>query len=125
MSMVDADLDGATVDYVERVNESGFEDRPAEGRVPDPAAKRAAGEPTGEIADVESGDEHHWHPVASIGSDRWNARDHARKYGQGDPKNRHDPSGQTLREHIRIKLIFKLSALVVPGLCRDKKYIIA
>ena len=46
-------LDGATVDYVERVNESGFEVRPAKGKVPDPAAKRAsAGEPTGEIADA-------------------------------------------------------------------------
>lgn len=45
-------LDGATVDYVERVNESGFEVRPAEGKVPDPAAKRASGEPSGEIADA-------------------------------------------------------------------------
>jgi len=45
-------LDGATVDYVERVNESGFEVRPADGKVPDPTAKRAAGEPTGEIADA-------------------------------------------------------------------------
>lgn len=46
-------LDGATVDYVERVNESGFEVRPADGKVPDPAAKRAAeGEPSGEIADA-------------------------------------------------------------------------
>ena len=45
-------LDGATVDYVERVNESGFEVRPAEGRVPDPAGRRAEGEPTGEIADA-------------------------------------------------------------------------
>ncbi len=45
-------LDGATVDYVERVNESGFEVRPAEGKVPDPTVKRAEGEPTGEIADA-------------------------------------------------------------------------
>lgn len=48
----DADLlEGATVDYVERVNESGFEVRPGEGKVPDVATRRAAGEPTGEIAD--------------------------------------------------------------------------
>lgn len=45
-------LEGATVDYVERVNESGFEVRPAEGRVPDPARKSAEGAPTGEIADA-------------------------------------------------------------------------
>lgn len=44
-------LEGATVDYVERVNESGFEVRPAEGAVPDPVAARKRGEPTGEIAD--------------------------------------------------------------------------
>jgi Fe/S biogenesis protein NfuA len=44
-------LEGATVDYVERVNESGFEVRPAEGVVPDPAAARKRGEPAGEIAD--------------------------------------------------------------------------
>ena len=43
----DADvLDGATVDYVERVNESGFEVRPA--RLRRPGSK---GEPTGPIAD--------------------------------------------------------------------------
>ncbi len=42
-------LDGATVDYVERVNESGFEVQPADR----PAAESAAreGEPTGEIAE--------------------------------------------------------------------------
>lgn len=44
-------LDGATVDFVERVNESGFEVRPAPGVVPDPQAARAKGEPTGAIAD--------------------------------------------------------------------------
>ena len=44
-------LEGATVDYVERVNESGFEVRPAEGSVPDPAGRREKGEPTGEIAE--------------------------------------------------------------------------
>lgn len=43
----DADLlDGATVDFVERVNESGFEVRPARGRRPAPK-----GAPTGPIAD--------------------------------------------------------------------------
>lgn len=39
-------LDGATIDYVDRVNESGFEVRPKER----PSA-RAQGAPTGEIAD--------------------------------------------------------------------------
>lgn len=43
-------LDGATVDYVERVNESGFEVRPAEGVVPT-AEERRADTPKGEIAD--------------------------------------------------------------------------
>lgn len=48
----DADLvDGATIDYVERVNESGFEVRPAEGTVPAPAGARSRGEPEGPIAD--------------------------------------------------------------------------
>ncbi len=42
-------LDGATIDYVERVNESGFEVRPAERAAAAPA--RAGAEPTGEIAD--------------------------------------------------------------------------
>ncbi len=42
-------LDGASVDYVERVNESGFEVRPAEGAVP--ASRAAASAPTGPIAD--------------------------------------------------------------------------
>jgi Fe/S biogenesis protein NfuA len=43
----DADmLEGATVDYVERVNESGFEVRPARARRPAPK-----GAPTGPIAD--------------------------------------------------------------------------
>lgn len=41
-------LEGATVDYVERVNESGFEVRPAKVR---PAAAGRRGAPTGEIAD--------------------------------------------------------------------------
>jgi Fe/S biogenesis protein NfuA len=44
-------LEGATIDYVERVNESGFEVRPAEGSVPDLAGRRDKGEPTGEIAE--------------------------------------------------------------------------
>jgi len=44
-------LEGATVDYVERVNESGFEVRPAEGSVPDLTGRREKGEPAGEIAD--------------------------------------------------------------------------
>lgn len=44
-------LEGATVDYVERVNESGFEVRPAAGAVPERSGARARGEPTGEIAD--------------------------------------------------------------------------
>lgn len=44
-------LEGATVDYVQRVNESGFEVRPAAGAVPEPAAAHARDEPTGEIAD--------------------------------------------------------------------------
>jgi Fe/S biogenesis protein NfuA len=39
-------LEGATVDYVERVNESGFEVRPAR-----PAPARKGGIPKGEIAD--------------------------------------------------------------------------
>lgn len=43
-------LEGATVDYVERVNESGFEVRPAEGAVPS-AEERRASAPVGEIAD--------------------------------------------------------------------------
>jgi Fe/S biogenesis protein NfuA len=38
-------LEGATVDYVERVNESGFEIRPAGSRAP-----RVAGPPMGELA---------------------------------------------------------------------------
>jgi len=42
-------LEGATVDYVERVNESGFEVRPARVRRPGP--KGADGIPTGAIAD--------------------------------------------------------------------------
>lgn len=44
-------LDGASVDYVERVNESGFEVRPAEGTVQDASERRDKGEPAGEIAD--------------------------------------------------------------------------
>jgi len=44
-------LEGATVDFVERVNESGFEVRPATGVVPDPGAMRAKGAPEGPIAD--------------------------------------------------------------------------
>lgn len=42
-------LEGATVDYVERVNERGFEVRPASA--PTPAPRRSADPPTGEIAD--------------------------------------------------------------------------
>jgi len=52
--LVDGDdvslVDGATIDYVERVNESGFEVRPAEGVVPQPVT-RSGGEPEGPIAD--------------------------------------------------------------------------
>ncbi len=44
-------VDGATIDYVERVNESGFEVRPAEGAVPTVAGRRAGDAPTGPIAD--------------------------------------------------------------------------
>lgn len=43
-------LDGATVDYVERVNESGFEVRPA-ARPEAPAPTSGGAAPTGEIAD--------------------------------------------------------------------------
>ena len=43
-------LDGATVDYVDRVNESGFEVRLADSHAPGGAARSGA-EPTGEIAD--------------------------------------------------------------------------
>ena len=39
-------LEGATVDYVERMNESGFEVRPAKSSAP-----RVAGPPKGELAD--------------------------------------------------------------------------
>ena len=47
----DADmLEGATVDYVERVNESGFEVRPARGHRTG-APSRSRGAPTGPIAD--------------------------------------------------------------------------
>ena len=47
----DADaLDGATVDYVDRVNESGFEVRTA-ATAPQAPTRRPQGEPTGEIAD--------------------------------------------------------------------------
>jgi Fe/S biogenesis protein NfuA len=42
-------LEGATVDYVERVNESGFEVRPANGARRSPS--RSGGIPTGPIAD--------------------------------------------------------------------------
>lgn len=44
-------LTGASVDFVERVNESGFEVKPAEGAVPQVASRRQADPPTGEIAD--------------------------------------------------------------------------
>lgn len=45
-------VDGSTIDYVERVNESGFEVRPAEGAVPEPGSSRpGGGDPTGPIAD--------------------------------------------------------------------------
>lgn len=47
----DVDLvDGSTIDYVERVNESGFEVRPPEGAVPDAAGRRSAEIPDGPIA---------------------------------------------------------------------------
>jgi len=42
-------LEGATVDYVERVNESGFEVRPADRATPATAGQE--GEPKGEIAE--------------------------------------------------------------------------
>ncbi|MEQ1856717.1 MAG: NifU family protein [Longimicrobiales bacterium] len=42
-------LEGATVDYVERVNESGFEVKPAGS--PSPTASRSGAIPTGPIAD--------------------------------------------------------------------------
>ena len=46
-------LEGATVDYVERADESGFEIRPDEERIPKSTLKRTdSGEPTGEIADA-------------------------------------------------------------------------
>ncbi len=44
-------LDGATIDYVERVNESGFEVRPAESAIPAAAGATNGDGPTGEIAD--------------------------------------------------------------------------
>ena len=44
-------LEDATVDYVERLNESGFEVRPAESAMPAQAPSRSGGEPSGEIAD--------------------------------------------------------------------------
>jgi len=44
-------IEGASVDYVERVNESGFEVRPAAGSVPDPAKLGQNGAPEGPIAD--------------------------------------------------------------------------
>lgn len=44
-------VDGATVDYVERVNESGFEVRPAKGAIPEPAGRRTSGTPEGPIAE--------------------------------------------------------------------------
>ncbi|HKJ01167.1 MAG TPA: NifU family protein [Longimicrobiales bacterium] len=43
-------LEGATVDFVERVNESGFEVKTA-AREKDPVAPRAPGAPQGDIAD--------------------------------------------------------------------------
>lgn len=47
----DVDLvDGATIDYVERVNESGFEVKPAQGAVPDPVRRRSEDIPDGPIA---------------------------------------------------------------------------
>ncbi len=45
-------LEGATVDYVDRVNESGFEVRPKEAPAEaSPGARQREGEPTGPIAD--------------------------------------------------------------------------
>lgn len=47
----DVDLvEGATIDYVERVNESGFEVRPARSAIPDPATRRSGEVPEGPIA---------------------------------------------------------------------------
>jgi Fe/S biogenesis protein NfuA len=42
-------LDGATIDYVERVNESGFEVKPAKRE--EASTRTPAGEPTGKIAE--------------------------------------------------------------------------
>lgn len=44
-------VDGSTIDYVERVNESGFEVQPAEGAVPSPGARPGGDAPDGPIAD--------------------------------------------------------------------------
>lgn len=44
-------LDGATIDFVQRVNESGFEVRPAEGALPAPGGRGNGKEPEGPIAD--------------------------------------------------------------------------
>ena len=44
-------LDGATVDFVDRVNESGFEVTPKAGAAKAPGAVRGEGRPTGALAD--------------------------------------------------------------------------
>lgn len=44
-------LDGATIDFVQRVNESGFEVRPAPGALPAPGTNGNGKEPEGPIAD--------------------------------------------------------------------------
>lgn len=44
-------IDGATVDYVDRVNESGFEVRPKSGDGKTPDTPPVASEPTGALAD--------------------------------------------------------------------------
>jgi Fe/S biogenesis protein NfuA len=44
-------IEGSTVDYVDRVNESGFEVRAATASAPESKAKPGKGEPSGEIAE--------------------------------------------------------------------------
>ena len=44
-------LDGATIDFVDRVDESGFEVKPKAGTTKAPGADRREGEPTGALAD--------------------------------------------------------------------------
>jgi Fe/S biogenesis protein NfuA len=44
-------IEGSTVDYVDRVNASGFEVHPATASAPESKAKPGKGEPSGEIAE--------------------------------------------------------------------------